>query len=168
MFDHAIQKHDEQVAAMGAQLTSGLVEGCSVLTLDGYVTISELRPGARIVTRRGLRVLREIDCSTRNFHAVRITKGTLGFYRPNRDLLMAPDQELFVRDWRAQLLYGQNSVILPIGRLTDGTYIREDDMAMMHTVYDLRFDEEEVFYVDGVEVMAKQVATQKTASPLFA
>lgn len=168
MIEHMLRDMTEQRECSEIQSITGLVDGCSVLTLDGYVSINELEIGARVVTRRGLRLLRDIETSTHYFHAVRITKGTLGFYRPHRDLCLAPDQELFVRDWRAQLLYGQENAILPVVRLTDGTYIREDDEAKIHTVFELRFDQEEVFYVDGVEVMAKQTATQKSASPFFA
>jgi hypothetical protein len=168
MMDYRIETAAECSQSSGVEPVHGVMEGCSVLTLDGYVSIDALEIGARVVTRRGLRYLRAVESSIHYFHAIRIKKGTLGFYRPHRDLCMAPDQELFVRDWRAQLLYGQPSVILPVGRLTDGTYICEDRAAKMHRVFDLRFDEEEVFYVDGVEVMAKQVATQPDMSPIFA
>ncbi len=36
----------------------GLLAGCKILTIEAYTAITDLKPGARIVTRSGLRRLR--------------------------------------------------------------------------------------------------------------
>lgn len=47
--------------AVAARRGSGLPEGTIVLTLDGALPVEFLCPGDRIVTRAGMRVLRDID-----------------------------------------------------------------------------------------------------------
>ncbi len=133
---------------------SGLIEGAQVLTLNGYVPIEELQPGQRIITRSGMRVLREKRLESHMMRPIRVGRGTLGFTRPNADMLMAPDQEVMVRDWRAEMLFGRDMVIMDIARLVDGKYISQMEELEMHNVYQLAFDEEEIFYADGVEIIS--------------
>lgn len=134
---------------------TGLLGGCNVLTMKGYVPISELEVGDRIITRNGLRVLRELAVTTHTFRAISVGKGTLGYSRPTTAMLMAPDQEVMVRDWRAEVLFGRDAVIIPIERMVDGKYIAQQEELKDHNVYELRFDGEEVFYADGVEIISK-------------
>lgn len=135
--------------------TTGLLGGCNVLTMHGYVPIADLSIGDRIITRNGLRVLRELSVTTHTFRAISVGKGTLGYSRPTTQMLMAPDQEVMVRDWRAEVLFGRDAVIIPIERMVDGKYIAEEEELKEHNVFDLRFDSEEVFYADGVEIISK-------------
>ena len=60
-----------------------------------------------------------------------------------------------MRDWRAEILFGRNAVIIPIERMVDGKYIAEQDTLTEHRVYELRFDREEIFFADGVEIISK-------------
>lgn len=137
--------------------TTGLLGGCNVLTMHGYTPISELKAGDRVITRNGLRVLRQLSVTTQTFRAISVGKGTLGYSRPTTEMLMAPDQEVMVRDWRAEVLFGEDAVIIPIERMVDGKYIAEERELKTHSVYELRFDGEEVFYADGVEIISKLV-----------
>lgn len=137
---------------------TGLLGSCNVLTMTGYVPIANLKAGDRIITRNGLRVLRELSLTTRTFRAITVGKGTLGYSRPTTEMLIAPDQEVMVRDWRAEVLFGRDAVIIPISRLVDGKYIAEQQEMKEHAVYELRFDNEEVYYADGVEIISKLAA----------
>ncbi len=139
--------------------TTGLLGGCNVLTMHGYVPIADLSVGDRIITRNGLRVLRELSVTTHTFRAISVGKGTLGYSRPTTEMLMAPDQEGMVRDWRAEVLFGRDAVIIPIERMVDGKYIAQEDELKDHCVFELRFDGEEVFYADGVEIISKLTVT---------
>lgn len=134
---------------------TGLLGNCNVLTMSGYKPIAELEAGERIITRNGLRVLRELSVTTHTFRAITVGKGTLGFSRPSATMMMAPDQEVMVRDWRAEVLFGRDAVIIPIARMVDGKYIAEQEEIKEHSVFELRFDSEEVFYADGVEIISK-------------
>lgn len=132
---------------------NGLLGSCHVLTMRGRMQISELQAGDRIITRSGLRILRELRVTTQSFRAIAVGKGTLGYTRPTEDMLMAPDQEVIVRDWRAEILFGRNAVIMPIDRMIDGKYIAQQEAMTEHKVYELRFDREEIFFADGIEVL---------------
>ncbi len=142
---------------------TGLLGNCNVLTMSGYKPIAELEAGERIITRNGLRVLRELSVTTHTFRAITVGKGTLGFSRPTSEMKMAPDQEVMVRDWRAEVLFGRDAVIIPIARMVDGKYISEEENVSDHSVFELRFDGEEVFYADGVEIISKLTAASVDA-----
>lgn len=149
---HTFGGGQEMTASKDAQ---GLLGDSNILTPRGYVPIAELQSGDRIVTRAGVRVLRELVTNTRTFRAITVGTGTLGFSRPSSDMKVAPDQEIMVRDWRAQILFGRNAVIIPAKRLVDGKFISQEAELKCHQVYELRFDLEEVFFADGVEVISK-------------
>jgi hypothetical protein len=140
----------------------GIVAGAQILTMRGYAAIETLRPGDRLITRRGARELREISSETRAFRPVRIGPNTLGFSRPKSEMLVAPGQEIMVRDWRAQMLFGQDSVIMPIARLVDGEFIAQDAQIANYKTFELKFDTNEVLYADGVEVMSGCVEMAET------
>lgn len=145
---------------------TGLLGTCNVLTMTGYKPIAELTAGERIITRNGLRVLRELSVTTHTFRAVCVGKGTLGFSRPTTDMKIAPKQEVMVRDWRAEVLFGRDAVIVPIERMIDGKYIAEEAEVEAHNVFELRFDGEEVFYADGVEIISKLTVGNEDALDL--
>ena len=137
---------------------SGLLGGSQVLTMRGYMPISSLEAGDRIVTRNGMRTLQELRVERHMMRPIRVGQGTLGFSRPNADMQMAPDQEVMVRDWRAEMLFGRDMVIVNISTMVDGKYIAEEAELDIHEVYQLGFEEEEIFYADGVEVISNFAA----------
>lgn len=144
--------------------TSGLLAGNNILTMTGYCAVEDLSPGERIITRNGARILRQVVTTTARMRPIKVGPHTLGFSRPNAEMLLAPAQEVMVRDWRAEMLFGQDFVIMPIDRMVDGKYIAELDEEADHTVYKLCFDEEEIFYADGVEIVSS-FASAKTNTP---
>jgi hypothetical protein len=125
-----------------------------VLTLDGYQPVETLTAGTRIITRNGMRVLKDVETSEKLMRPIRIAQGTLGCSRPKQDMLVAPHQEVLVRDWRAEVLFGSENAIVPVARMVDGTFIKPSEEEAIHTSYILRFDTEEVFYADGMEFVA--------------
>ncbi len=136
--------------------TAGLVDGADILTMTGYVPVASLMAGDRVITRRGVRVLRGVTVHTAHFRAVLIGPSTLGFSRPAEQMRVVPGQEILLRDWRAQAMYGEASIVLPIERLIDETHIKHDSVAQDHKLYTLQFDTAEIIYVDGVEMVAGQ------------
>ena len=133
----------------------GILGNAQVLTMNGYVPISSLEAGERVITRNGMRILKELRVERHKMRPIRVAQGTLGFSRPNSDMLIAPDQKVLVRDWRAEMLFGRDMVVVNINTLLDGEYIVEDAELGVHDVYQLRFDSEEIFYADGVEVISE-------------
>lgn len=144
---------------------TGLLAGNNILTMTGYVKIEDLKAGDRVITRNGARVLRDVVTTTREMRPIEVGPNTLGYSRPASTMLMAPDQEVMVRDWRAEMLFGEDFVIIEINRMVDGKYISEREELAEYQVYELCFDEEEIYYADGVEIisaisMTKTVGTE--------
>lgn len=130
----------------------GIAAGARVLTLEGELPVEFLEPGDRIVTRAGARVLRKTDVTIlRNVDMVRIGAETLGIDAPEDDLVVSPDQPVLVRDWRAPVLAGAATGMIPAARLADGEYIRIERIAEQR-VFTLHFDETAVIYVGGLEL----------------
>ncbi|WP_397543002.1 Hint domain-containing protein [Roseovarius salis] len=123
-----------------------------IMTLDGLRRVDTLRPGDRVVTRdTGVAVLRAARRRRTRGQAVRITAGTLGHGRPDRDTLLPSGQPVLVRDWRAKALFGAPQALVSARRLVDGTFATLIDDATI-TVHDLEFDGPHVLYVDGLEL----------------
>lgn len=133
---------------------AGLLGGTQVLTMTGNVPIEDLKAGDRIITREGMRPLMALHVEEHQMRPILVSQGTLGFNRPTEAMMMAPDQEVMVRDWRAEMLFGRDMVIVNINTIVDGKYIVQDSDAAMHKVFQLHFAQEEIFYADGVEIVA--------------
>jgi hypothetical protein len=139
----------------------GLLTGSMVLTMHGYRAIETLKVGDRLVTRGGVRVIETIESQQAEMRPIRIAEGTLGCKRPKQDMMVAPNQEILVRDWRAEVLFGSEQVIVPVARMVDGKFIAQVGEKGVHTAYSLHFASDEVFYADGMEFFAT-AATQVT------
>lgn len=138
---------------------SGLIAGAIVMTLNGPKPVEALQAGDRIITRNGMRVLKDVVTTKTFMRPIRIAHGTLGCSRPKQDMLVAPGLEILVRDWRAEVLFGSPEAIVPVSRMVDGTHIAPFETEGFYTTYTLAFDNEEIFYADGIEVVAPQNAT---------
>lgn len=130
----------------------GIVVGTLVRTLDGLLPVEFLAAGDRIVCRQGARRLlevtsRHLDCG----QLVRIRASSLGHDRPDQDLLIAPDQPILIRDWRAKALYAQPVAAIPAARLVDGEFILTETRFDTR-LFTLRFAEDEVIYAEGLEL----------------
>lgn len=144
-----------------ALANAGLVEGSLVQTLTGLRPVETLQPGDRIVTRAGAMVLRHVDVRTeRHARLVRISACALGDNRPDEDIVVAADQPILVRDWRAAALAGVDRAMIPAGRLADGEYIRTEARRSVR-IHQLRFDAPVAIYAQGLELaceMAPELA----------
>jgi hypothetical protein len=145
---------------------TGMAAGTKVRTLDGVLPVEFLQPGDRIVTRSGARRL--VAISVRQSPAldvVRVKASTLGFDRPDADLLLGPGQQVIVRDWRARILYGAEVAAVPCSRLADGEHVLRETQEVR--LYTLRFAEDEVIWAEGLELACPTiaVATQPRTEP---
>lgn len=159
--------HDKTVQM---PVDAGILAGSEVLTMSGYKDVSTLQAGERIITRRGVRVLRAVTSRQETFRAVLIGPSTLGYSRPSEPMRVAPAQQVLVRDWRAQAMFGAASIVLPIERLIDDKHIKSDEEISDFTLYDLQFDAAEILYIDGVEMLcgAQELCTGPAAESIAA
>ena len=136
------------------QTLVGLCAGTIVLTLDGELPVEHLAIGDRVITRSsGTAILRDIVITQTVLTPIRIKAGSLGHTRPDRDMLVAPEAQLHIRDWRAEALFGKPSAMVPARRLIDGEFVAEE-MTRMVTLFNLVFDRPQVIYADGLEIGA--------------
>lgn len=142
---------DASVAQTGL---TGLCAGTTVLTLDGELPVEHLSIGDRVISRNsGTAVLRDIIITETMMTPIRIKAGSLGHTRPDRDMLVAPDTQLHIRDWRAEALFGTARAMVPARRLIDGEFVSEDRTRVV-TLFTLVFDAPHIIYADGMELGA--------------
>ena len=70
------------------------------------------------------------------------------------DITVPAGQEVLIRDWRAEALFGKKTALVAAERLIDGEYIRDMGKGVM-TVYELIFDTDHIIYAGGLEISAK-------------
>lgn len=151
-----IQGHSIDAAQMVVATTTvtGLCAGTAILTLAGEIPVERLRAGDKVITRdSGVAVLRDITVKQVEITPIRILGGSLGHNRPERDMVVAPDAQLHLRDWRAMALFGRPSAMVPASRLIDGEFVAEEPTCMM-TIHTLSFDKTHIVYCDGMEIAA--------------
>lgn len=133
--------------------TMGLCAGTIVLTMKGEMPVEALQFGDRIITRdTGMATLRALKTTPAVTKLVTIKAGTLGNTRPDKDMSVAPDTLILIRDWRAQALFGKAQAAVPASRLIDGEYVVTQASDAPATLYTLDFGADHVIYADGVEI----------------
>ncbi|MDJ0821516.1 MAG: Hint domain-containing protein [Paracoccaceae bacterium] len=131
---------------------NALAAGTVVLTLDGALPVEYLNAGDRVITRdSGAVTLRAVRRGKRRVAAVAIAAGSLGNTRPDRDAVLAANQEILIRDWRAEALFAASRALVPVSRLIDGEFVRDLGLVEMELV-ELVFDTPHILYADGLEV----------------
>ncbi len=151
MLDQILETLADADAELAATC-SGIAAGSMVLTLRGAVAVEDLQIGERIITRNGARSLRALECeAVTDLAVVRIAPGALGHDRPEVELTVPAGQQVFLRDWRAQAIYGTREAMIPAARLVDGEFLRAEQAGELR-LFRLAFDRPEIIYADGVEL----------------
>ncbi len=135
-----------------ASRDTGLLQGTTLLTLDGEMPVEFIAIGDKVITRdTGIARVTHIQRSTRMVHTIALAAGSLGHTRPEQDALLAGDQMCLIRDWRAQALFNADRALVAARTLVDGEFIR--DLGMQnHTLIQIFCDGPHILYADGLEV----------------
>jgi len=126
--------------------------GTMILTEMGERPVETLRPGDRVVTRdSGVQPIRwrgkrRVDGRGR-FAPVRVAPTVAGEGR--QALLVSPQHRLLYTGYQAQLLFGQEEVLVAAKHLIDGAGIRRCRMEEVTYIH-LMFDHHEVIYAEGI------------------
>ena len=143
---------DRAIEAQVEQRFSGVCGGTTIMTLDGEIPVEHLAVGDRIITRdSGMAVLKAIRVETHRMQPIRIKAGSLGHTRPDRDMIVAPQAEIHIRDWRAEALFGAPAALVAADRLVDGEFLAYQDASDI-MLYTLEFDRRHILYADGIEM----------------
>ncbi len=145
-------------APVNHNLGHGIAMGTQVMTADGALPVEYLTPGDRILTRDGMRRLMSVEVTViENAAMIRISASTLGDDKPCEDLLVSPDQRVFIRDWRAKALLGSKTAMIAAKRLADGQYIHGVTLPAAR-LYALRFAQPCVIYAGDLELACEVAA----------
>lgn len=137
---------------------TGLCEGTNVMTLDGNLPVEYLCEGDMVITNNGARPLRGVTAKRLKDCPILVLRSAIGPGRPARDLYLAPDQAVHLRDWCGRVRVGSDQRSVPLARLVDNNFIQWAEHPGELLVYELEFLTQQVFFAEGLEVMS-------TASP---
>jgi hypothetical protein len=149
------------IPAAGTAFPICFAAGTLIATPDGERPVERLRPGEAVLTRdHGPQPLRwvgvtRVDAARLSalpaFLPVRIRAGTFGPGRPARDTLLSQQHRLLMTGWRAELLFGEDEVLVAARHLLGvaGVTLARDLGAV--TYVHLMFDGHEVVFANGIE-----------------
>ena len=146
-----------------AVMDTGLIHGSLLLTLDGEMPVEFISVGDKLITRdTGISKVEHIQRSTRAVHTIAIAAGSLGDTRPEHDALLAGDQMVLIRDWRARALFNSERALVAARALVDGEFIT--DLGMRETtIYQIFCDGPHILYCDGLELSTADGAKARGA-----
>jgi len=135
-----------------AVLDTGLVQGTMLLTQDGEIPVEFVSVGDSLITRdTGISKVLHIQRSIRAVHAIAFAAGSLGDTRPERDAVLAGDQMVLIRDWRARAMFNSERALVAARSLVDGEFIT--DLGLQDTsLYQIFCDRPHILYADGLEL----------------
>ncbi|WP_299590583.1 Hint domain-containing protein [uncultured Tateyamaria sp.] len=125
-------------------------EGALIETVDGPVPVEALRRGMRLRTydngdRPVRAVLRRTVDGSGDLAPVHISAGALD---NDRDLIVSPAHRMLISDWRAQMLFGADEVLVSAANLVRGDLIYRAPVPRV-TYYHILMDRHEIIYAEG-------------------
>jgi len=139
----------------------GLCKGTRIMTAEGNLPVEYLQAGDRITTQKGTAELRHV--ASRMVPVIRpvlVRAGVLGQHRPTRDLVLGPDQRVYLPNWRARVRFGSDQASAPVSQLIDGEFIRQTEASVKVQIYNLEFDTPQIIYAEGAEIMSATCPVQ--------
>ena len=92
---------------------------------------------------------------------IRIKTGALGEAKPAQDLLVSPQHCVLLDDWRCELLFGEDEVLVPAQSLLNDHSILIDHDSEEVTYYHFLFDTHQIVYSNGAETESFHPASIK-------
>ncbi|AZV79066.1 hypothetical protein EBB79_15095 [Parasedimentitalea marina] len=131
---------------------TGLVRDTVVLTRSGEVLVQHIQADHHIVTRdAGLVRVQIVVHQHVMSPTISVAAGSLGDTRPEHEMILPANQQILIRDWRAQALFGCNQALVPASSLVDGEYICHQGQQMLD-LYSVHLERLHVIYAGGLEV----------------
>ena len=132
--------------------------GAQILTDQGELAVEDLQPGHRVLTRdngyqpirwTGRRDLSHAELIVEpRFNPVHIARGALGAGLPVRDIMVSPQHRMLVTGPRAELLFGENEVLVAAKHLVGLPGI-EQRVSRGVSYLHILFDQHEIVRADG-------------------
>ena len=146
-----------------SMVDTGLIQGARLLTLDGEMPVEFVSVGDKVITRdTGISRVLHIQRTTRKVHTIALSAGSLGHTRPERDALLAGDQMVLIRDWRARAMFNSDRALVAARALVDGEFVTDLGMQTT-TLYQIFCDGPHILYSDGLELSTADGAKARGA-----
>ncbi|MCR8723358.1 Hint domain-containing protein [Frigidibacter sp. ROC022] len=139
--------------------------GTLIETPEGPRPIEDMVPGDLVLTKdRGPQPLRWSGCrrvpARGSMAPVAFAPGAIG---NSRRLLVSPQHRILVSDWRAELLFGEGSVLVRAKDMVNGSTITRIEGGSV-TYHHILFDRHEIVFAEGVASESFQPGEQSLAS----
>lgn len=137
-------------ADLGAQVVC-FAKGTLIETQEGPTRIEDLDTGDLVLTQSGdyqplIWIGQTTVAASGKLAPIVITKGALG---NTRDLVVSPQHGIVIKDWRAQLLFGEEQVIARAVDLVNGETIYRRPGGMV-TYFHVLFERHQIIYSEGI------------------
>lgn len=136
-------------------------EGTMINTGDGEIAVENLEVGDNVWCGDGdcrpiqwlakRHVGRREMAEHPEFRPIRIRRSALGENVPSADLLVSPQHRILLKDWRAELMFGEFEVLVPAVHLLDDRNIIRDYSKREVTYYHFMFDCHQTVCSNGLE-----------------
>jgi hypothetical protein len=134
--------------------------GCMIETPTGPIAIEELRAGDFVNTvDNGPQPIRWIGQTNlpqavllkeEKFRPITIKKDSFGPNQPNQDTQLSPQHRVLVTGWRAELLFGEDEILIPVTKLKNDSTIRVADDIQDVSYFHILFDQHEIVTSNGM------------------
>lgn len=135
-------------------------QGTKILTAAGYKTVETLKGGDMVMTRdNGMQAIRWIGsthvpatvmANDQDMRPVKIAAHTFGENMPEQDLIVSRQHRILVEDWRAELLFDSEKVLVPAHSLVNEKTVTNENPVDGITYFHIVFDEHEVIDAQGL------------------
>lgn len=135
-------------------------QGTLIDTDRGPRPVETLQPGDRLKTlddgAQPIRLCLATAVSTARLMAnpglrpIRILAGALGASLPSRDIEVSAQHRVLLSDWRAQLYFGEDQILVAAKHLVNGTSIKTAPVSGPVTYFHLVFDRHQIVRSSGL------------------
>ncbi|MGR3615893.1 MAG: Hint domain-containing protein [Paracoccaceae bacterium] len=150
---------DSDVATVGINLLICVARGTIIATSDGPIAVEDLKSGDMILTMDGgeqpliwtgsRKVTGAELAHDPSKRPIRFETGALGHNQPMQPLKVSPQHRMYLRDWRAQLMFGEDEVLVPAKSLVNDKTILTDNSLEEIEYFHLLFDEHQIISTNG-------------------
>lgn len=136
-----------------------VARGTLIETVNGPVAVEDLQVGDLVLTMDGgAQPLMWSGSRRVGAHELAIdpekrpvcfAPDALGEGKPSRALRVSPQHRMFLQDWRAQLMFGADEVLVPAKALINDSTILRDNSGEEVEYFHLLFEEHQIIFTEG-------------------
>ncbi len=126
----------------GPRLVEDLQVGDSVDTMDN---------GAQQICWIGVARMPSVVLQANpKFRPVLVKQGAMGAGLPDRDMHLSPQHRVLMSGWQAELLFGEEEILVPVVKLVNDTSVMVDNSSVDVVYYHVMFAQHEIIWTNGL------------------